>query len=105
MATSPLEFDPYVIPLVRGSRILDLGCGYGHWGHLLKTHYTARKQPPVPVAVTGVDLFPGNITFCQQTGVYDQVVCEDAVAYLARQPDDAFDTVIATELIEHLRWR
>ena len=103
MATSPLELDPFVIPLIRGRKILDLGCGYGHWSHLLKTHYSPNHPPSESqVAVTGVDIFEGNVTFCQRSGFYDQVVCQDAIVFLAAQTDDAFDTIIATELIEHL---
>jgi SAM-dependent methyltransferase len=99
MSTSPLDLDPYVLPLVRGTRILDLGCGYGHWGHLVKTHYTSLRSEPV--SVTGVDIFDGNVGFCRSLGVYDQVVQQDVLAYLSTLSNASVDTVIATELIEH----
>lgn len=99
MSTSPLDLDPYVIAMVRGNRILDLGCGYGHWGHLLKTHYTSLRSEPTHV--TAVDIFEGNVEFCQRLGLYDAVIQQDVVAYLSALPAGSFDTVIATELIEH----
>ena len=101
MGYSPLEFDPVVLPLVEGRTVLDLGCGYGHWGHLLRTHYHS-DDPARRARVTGVDIFQGNVAFCRSTGVYDELGCADALEFLARQPARAFDTIIATELIEHL---
>jgi 2-polyprenyl-3-methyl-5-hydroxy-6-metoxy-1,4-benzoquinol methylase len=98
---SPLELDPVVLPLVEGKTVLDLGCGYGHWGHLLRTHY--YSDDPVRAArVTGVDIHEGNVAFCRTTGVYDALERADALEFLGRQPARAFDTIIATELIEHL---
>jgi SAM-dependent methyltransferase len=98
LSTSPLELDPYVLPLVWGREILDLGCGYGHWGHLLQTHYSQEEA----VRVTGVDAFQGNTRFCQQAGTYSEVVCDDVIEYLRHCPSKNFDTIIAVELIEHL---
>jgi 2-polyprenyl-3-methyl-5-hydroxy-6-metoxy-1,4-benzoquinol methylase len=98
---SPLELDPVVLPLVAGKTVLDLGCGYGHWGHLLRTHYHS-DDPQRAARVTGVDIHDGNIAFCASTGVYDELECADALEFLARQQARAFDTIVATELIEHL---
>ena len=39
MGGSPANLDPVVIPLVEGPRILDVGCGFGKWGHLCLTNY------------------------------------------------------------------
>ena len=101
MGYSPLELDPVVLPLVAGKTVLDLGCGYGHWGHLLRTHYFS-DDPARTARITGVDIHEGNVAFCRSTGVYDELGCADAVEFLGRQPAAAFDTIIATELIEHL---
>lgn len=101
MGYSPLELDPVVLPLVEGRTVLDLGCGFGHWGQLLRTHYHS-DEPALRAAVTGVDVFEPNIAFCRAGGAYDALVAGDAVDYLAAQPAGAFDTVLAAELIEHL---
>jgi len=98
---SPLDLDPVVLPLVAGKTVLDLGCGYGHWGHLLRTHYFS-DDPAKAARITGVDIHEGNVAFCRRTGTYDELGCADALDFLARQPAAAFDTIIATELIEHL---
>ena len=101
MGYSPLELDPVVLPLVTGRTVLDLGCGFGHWGHLLRTHYHS-DDPDQTACVTGVDIHQGNVDFCASTGVYHALACADALDFLSRQPAGAFDTVIATELIEHV---
>ena len=101
MGYSPLELDPVVLPLVAGKTVLDLGCGFGHWGHLLRTHYRSDDAAKAP-RITGVDIHEGNVAFCRSTGTYDELGCADALEFLARQPAAAFDTIIATELIEHL---
>ncbi|HVM43955.1 MAG TPA: class I SAM-dependent methyltransferase [Gemmatimonadales bacterium] len=101
MGYSPLDLDPVVLPLVAGKTVLDLGCGFGHWGHLLRTHYFS-DDPQKAARITGVDIHDGNVAFCRRTGTYDELGCADALEFLARQPAAAFDTIIATELIEHL---
>ncbi len=101
MGYSPLELDPVVLPLVEGTTVLDLGCGYGHWGHLLRTHYHS-EDPALAAQVTGVDIHEGNVAFCRATGVYRVLECADAVEFLSRQAARTFDTIVATELIEHL---
>jgi 2-polyprenyl-3-methyl-5-hydroxy-6-metoxy-1,4-benzoquinol methylase len=101
MGYSPLELDPVVLPLIEGRTVLDLGCGFGHWGQILRTHYHSEDRA-LRAAVTGVDAFEPNVAFCRAGGAYETVVAGDAVEYLAAQRTGAFDTVLATELIEHL---
>lgn len=101
MGYAPLELDPLVLPLVEGRTVLDLGCGYGHWGHLLRTHYHS-EDPSRRARITGVDIHDGNVAFCGTTGVYDELVTGDVLDFLAQQQAAAFDTVLGIELIEHL---
>jgi SAM-dependent methyltransferase len=85
-----------VINNVVGVRILDVGCGYGKWGALLKK-YTA---PGATRYVAGVDLFPGHVATLRKEGVYDEV--REGSALDLPFEDHSFDTVIACEVMEHL---
>ena len=102
MSTSLLDLDPLVIPLVKGSRILDVGCGFGHWGHLLMTHYRPdASDPALRAQVTGVDIHPGNVELCREGNVYADVVCADALDTLVGLGTASFDTVLAVDVLEH----
>ncbi len=101
MGYSPLELDPVVLPLVEGKTVLDLGCGYGRWGYLLRTQYQSTSAE-LRAHITGVDIHQGNVAFCRSLGVYDELVTTDALEFLATSDPAAFDTVLAVELIEHL---
>ncbi len=72
MGYVPLELDPLVLPLVEGRTVLDLGCGYGHWGHLLRTQYYSEDRSRT-ARITGVDIRDGNVVFCGAIGVYDEI--------------------------------
>jgi 2-polyprenyl-3-methyl-5-hydroxy-6-metoxy-1,4-benzoquinol methylase len=98
---SPLELCPLVLPLVAGRRILDLGCGLGQWGFLLRSRCDPN-DPAGPPQVTGVDAHEASVRFCSGLGVYADLHASDAVEFLEGQPPAAFDTVLAIELIEHL---
>ena len=101
MSTSLLELDPLVIPLIRGSKILDVGCGYGHWGQLLATHYRLSGDPPRRADVIGIERHPGNATFCRSTGLYKDVIVGDALMALQSMESNSYDTVLAVDIVEH----
>lgn len=46
MSSDP-KLIPYILPLIDGTKILDIACGKGKWGYLLKTDfwYTAQGRP------------------------------------------------------------
>lgn len=74
-----------------GARVLDIGCGRGEWLELMRDqHFEGR----------GVDLNPVVCELCQSKGL--DVLHDDAVAYMARQPAGSLDLVTAFHLIEHL---
>lgn len=102
MSTSPLEFDPIIISLIRGETVLDLGCGFGHWGHLLMTHYRKDENLDWRPKVVGIDRHPGNVEFCRRYPLYEQVIEADVLEYLKDVPGESVDTVLFPELIEHL---
>ena len=97
MSTSPLIFDPYVLNNVQGTRFLDVGCGHGKWGYLLKKY---ADPPTVERYVAGVDLFDPHVESLRKEGIYDDVREGNATALPF--DDNSFDTVIACEVLEHL---
>ena len=98
MSTSPLIFDPYVLNNVQGSTFLDVGCGYGKWGYLLR-----KYAPPSSQArhITGIDVFEPHLRSLQTQHIYDELRCGDALQLPF--DDKSFDTVIACEVLEHLQ--
>ncbi len=97
MSTSPLSLDAFVINNAVGPRILDVGCGHGKWGCLLKK-YAWRFDGKVYVA--GLDAFDPHVQTLQHEGFYDEVVCGSATSLPFE--DRSFDTVIACDVIEHM---
>lgn len=98
MSTSPLMFDPLVIHNTLGIKFLDVGCGHGKWGYLIKKY--RRRSAEGSVSVTGIDLFEPHIAPLKREGVYDSLVVGSAI----NMPfaDKSFDSAIACEIIEHL---
>jgi SAM-dependent methyltransferase len=96
MSTSPLSFDAYVLNNVVGPRFLDVGCGMGKWGYLLKKY----ASPGERVYVAGVDAFAPHVASLRREGIYDEVKVGDARDLPF--PDQSFDSAIACEILEHL---
>jgi predicted TPR repeat methyltransferase len=71
-----------------GLDVLDLGCGTGLCGPLLK---------PLARTLTGVDLSPNMLEMAGKRGMYDQLVCSDLTTFLAPQ-SACFDLVVATDV-------
>ena len=77
----------------RGLRVLDLGCGGGHNGALLK-QAGARE-------VVGVELDPGAAAEARKR--LDRVVeCDLAELDPADLGDEPFDAILASDVLEHL---
>jgi SAM-dependent methyltransferase len=98
MSSSPLFLDPIVLPLIRGECILDVACGYGRWGCLLRTNYfeCGLASPP---AVDALDAFAPNVEYAQKLGVYRKVWQAELPCKL---PRDTYHTILASEILEHL---
>jgi predicted TPR repeat methyltransferase len=54
-----------------GPVYLDIGCGYGKWGFLLR-NYRGMEYPGA-LKITGVDLFQPHIDSLQDKGIYDEL--------------------------------
>lgn len=97
MSSSPCYLDPIILPLIQGPTVLDVACGYGRWGQLMKTNFweAGLSQPPL---VDGIDGFEPNVTRCAGLGVYRSVL-----RHLLPEPlTGKWSTVLACEIIEHL---
>ena len=98
MSSSPAFLDPVVLPLIRGEQILDVACGYGRWGCLLRTNYfdCGLTQPPV---VDGLDAFGPNVEYVRKLGVYRKVWQAEIPCPI---PRGVYTTILASEVLEHL---
>ena len=67
---------------------LDLGCGTGLMGNLLR---------PISRTLTGVDLSTNMLEKARQRQIYDQLVCCDLIQFLQTQ-DQLFDLAVATDV-------
>jgi len=97
MSSSWSYLDPVVLPLLKGTSVLDAGCGMGRWGALIESNYWEAKLPRAP-AVDGFDVFAPNVEHCRARGVYRRV-------WEHRMPEPlegSWDTVLAVEILEHL---
>jgi SAM-dependent methyltransferase len=92
----PPEIDRYIrreLPNLAGKRILDVGCGRGGIGYLLRTHPGGTDAE-----IVGVDVHEPYLDFCRRFRIYDELIHADASTY----DFDQFNIVIACEVLEHL---
>jgi SAM-dependent methyltransferase len=103
MGSSPVVLDAAIIPLIRGPRVLDVGCGFGRWGMLIRTNYWETYLPDWEnqVEIVGCDGFLPNVEMARRSGHYQKV------HHLVFPPlpfaDNTFDTVLLADVIEHLQ--
>jgi predicted TPR repeat methyltransferase len=72
--------------------ILDLGCGTGLMGNLLR---------PLARTLTGVDLSANMLDKARQRNIYDRLVSDDITAFLQTQ-HNAFDLAVATDVFVYV---
>lgn len=80
---------------IEGWRILDLGCGYGMWGLLLRM--TKEGNP----YIIGVEAYRPYFIKQIKLNVYDEVYYMNVLDFI-KDCDDEFDLIICGELLEHL---
>ncbi|MFI5776881.1 methyltransferase domain-containing protein [Nocardia sp. NPDC051570] len=73
-------------------RVVDLGCGTGLMGQLLR---------PLADRLEGVDLSAGMLAEARRKGIYDRLEQDDLVAFLAGE-DEAFDLIAAADVLNYV---
>ncbi|MEK7550211.1 MAG: class I SAM-dependent methyltransferase [Patescibacteria group bacterium] len=97
--THPLFLHPFIsyfTPILIGKTILDVGCGRGLNGSLIRAtrDWSGAK-------LIGMDINTACLDFCRHFNIYDKLVH----AGLPKLPfkDKSIDFLICTEVIEHLK--
>ena len=84
-------YDP-LMPKDKTARILDLGCGTGHFLHYLVTRGYANHL--------GVDVSEEFIKFVQRK-ITEKAVCEDALRFV-EETDEKFRLITLNDFVEHI---
>ena len=79
-----------VAPLASGLPLVDIGCGRGEWLQMLPERFKR----------IGIDLNSMNVEACHAQGL--EAVQQDALIWLANQPENSVAAVTAFHVIEHL---
>lgn len=72
--------------------ILDMGCGTGLCGPLLR---------PIAATLTGIDLSPAMIDKARERGVYDRLEVMDLVQAMRNHPD-SYDLLVAADVLIYI---
>jgi len=87
-----LNYENY-LPKNKNARIVDLGCGIGHFlFYLKKSNYTN---------FIGVDLGKQAVEFCKKHKLAPKIVYSDAHSFL-KKSKEKFDVIIFNDIIEHI---
>ena len=73
-------------------RIIDIGCGEGGFGKLIKGRQDSE--------VWGLERDPAAASAAKR--MLDRVVCGDAVTNVEQLPDAYFDCIVCNDILEHL---
>ena len=116
MSSSTLENITPIMRMVMGIKpksILDIGVGFGKWGHLCREYLDAWEcrvdKDKWQVQINGIEIFRDNIQL-HQKHIYDHIFIGDAsfLASLTEEEvtpytlDCPYDLVLANDVIEHI---
>ena len=87
----------FIVSLVSGPKILDLGCVHHSMINVAKNNWLHRKLCNKFPFVVGVDILEKEISILKEQGY--NVVCSDVENL---NLNEKFNTIVAGELIEHL---
>jgi O-antigen chain-terminating methyltransferase len=71
--------------------VLDIGCGRGEFLSMMRD---------LGITARGIDLSEESVAQCRQNGLNAEVA--DLFAYLAAQPEQEFDAIFSSQVVEHL---
>jgi len=94
----PFFYHPFIfhlIPDLKNKTVLDVGCGRGIYGYLIRA-----TRPLAKGRLIGLDTNPDYLSFCSRFKVYDKLIKSD-VRHLPFK-DKSIDILLCTEVIEHL---
>jgi len=97
--THPTIYHPFVsalLPDLKKKTIVDMGCGRGVWGFLIRTQRDLTKSTFI-----GVDYNAFYLKFVNHHKIYDKTVRADITKKLPFK-DASVDFLICSEVIEHL---
>lgn len=80
------------IPSLKKAKILDIGCGAGHF-----LYYLEKKDF---TDFLGIDISPQQVSFCKEN-ISHRVKEADAFEFLQGK-ENAYDAVVANDLLEHI---
>lgn len=83
------------VPWIEGKKVLDIGCGKGIWGYLLRAEKRGERA-----YVVGLDIHKPYLSFVSKYSVYDDLILASARSLPFR--DRSFAIALAGEVIEHL---
>lgn len=97
--THPLFLHPFIsffTPEVKNKIVLDVGCGRGLNGSLIRATRDWSGS-----TIIGMDINKDSLEFCDSFNIYDKLV----TARLPKLPfkDKSIDFLLCTEVIEHLK--